>query len=124
MIHRCVLCLCSVALQGLAIEPREEAPAMAAELSDPEELCDISADELDETTASRAAMGLRSRAMGAISTESRLFVTPSRDVSPEPAQDMQWQTPARASQVSICELSVLRDCRAQPQLLRSEMLPH
>lgn len=99
-----MLCLCSVALQGLAIEPGEDPPAVAAELSDPEELCDISADELEETTASRAAMGLRSRAMGAISTDSRLFVMPSRDASPKPVQVMQCQTPARASQVSICEL--------------------
>ena len=118
-----MLCLCSVALQGLAIGLPEDPPATDAALSDPEELCDISADELDETTASRAAMGLRSRAMGVTFADSRLFVIHSRDASPKPAQDMQWQTPARASQVSICKLSALCGCRVQPQLLSFEMLP-
>ena len=119
-----MLCLRSVALQGLAIGPPEDPPATDAELSDPEELCDISADELDETTASRAAMGLRSRAMGAPSADSRLFVNASRDAPPKLAQDMQWQRPARASQVSICKLSALCGCSVQPQLVSFEVLPH
>ena len=66
----------------------EEAPALNAQLSaalsELEELDDISADELDLTAASRAAIGLRCSSMPTFPAEHQASVVQSREAKTEP----------------------------------------
>ena len=77
-------------LGHLAIVPykMDEAPAMnaqlSAELSELEELDDVSADELDMTAASRSAIGLRCASMPTF-VEHQALVLQSREADPVPS---------------------------------------
>lgn len=92
----------TAAVQELAIIPRpcHEASVTDQELSEPEDLYDLSADELDETAANRAAVGLRSRSMARLA-----LGAPGRDAIPErrrfnAAGESSWETPVGPSPVS------------------------
>ena len=99
----------------------EEAPALdaalSAELSELEEVADVSADELDMTTASRTAIGLRSCSMPAFPERQALELC-SREASVEPpSQDAASDWALQNSQVGQA-LSLLLTTAPQSEAFR------